>query len=81
MSDYRDLVVEHFAADEVVLREQLIEALAMAAGYRVLSQQAIHVLHDLTRQLERTRQAHARTLGEYRTLRERVMREAAREAA
>ena len=81
MIDHRDLVLEHLAADEAALREQLFGALAAAAGYRALSQQAIHALHDLTRQLERTRQAHGRTRDEYRDFRARLMRESVGRAA
>ncbi len=79
--DYRDLCIEHVAADEAVLRERLVEALAAATGYRALAQQAIHALYELRRELERTRQAHGRTRDEYREFRARVMHEEAREAA
>lgn len=78
--DYKDLVIAHLVGDEVVLRDRLVEALAAATGYRTLSQQAIQALHDLTRHLERTRQAHGRTCDEYREFRARLMHEEAREA-
>ncbi len=71
--DHRDLALPTEA--------QLVEALINVDAYRLLAQQALHALHELRRELERTRQAHARTLDEYRTLRERVMREAGGNAA
>lgn len=50
-------------------RDLLVEALVGAQSYRLLAQQAIHALHELTRSHERLREQHHRLLDEYRRLR------------
>jgi FtsZ-binding cell division protein ZapB len=41
------------------------------AAYRLLAQQAIHALHDLTRNNAQLRERHARLCEDYRALRQR----------
>ena len=72
-TDYRDLVIETMAADEVLLLERLASVEADRGVYRELAQQAIHALHDANRQRDRLREQHHRLLDQYRHLRAQIM--------
>ena len=76
MTDYRDLVITELADHEAALVEHVLTLSIDRDSYRLLAQQAIHQLHELTRQLDRTREEQARLRAEYRALREQMMREA-----
>lgn len=54
--------------------DPLVDALLEAQSYRLLAQQAIHALHDLTRERDRLREQHQLLLSEYRHLRESILR-------
>lgn len=75
MRERDDMVMEDLVDSEAELRDALIVTTADRDAYRILSHQAIHALHDLTRQRDRLREQHARLLDEYRSLRVQTMRE------
>lgn len=72
--DNRDLVIEQLADSEAELLERVAQFEADRDSYRLLAQQAIHMLHDLTQQRDRLRASHHRLLDEYRRLRAQIMR-------
>lgn len=69
MSDYRDLALEHLAADEAVLREQLADMTSERDAYRDAWKVAVHHHHDLMRETESLRRQLARLRDEYRAVR------------
>jgi hypothetical protein len=69
LQDYKDLVIEMYSDDALMLHE-LVESLdADVVSYRMLAREAIHALHHLTISHERLRESHHRLIDEYRVLR------------
>lgn len=66
--DCRDLV-ETLADSECQLLEHAAALQAERDSYRALAQEAIHRLHELTRQLDQLRRAHRRIADQCRRLR------------
>jgi hypothetical protein len=75
-SDHRDSMIEELLASEAALLDNLVEALLDAQSYRVVAQEALHVLHDQHRKYDRLYDDHARLGEEYRWFREHVLDEA-----
>jgi hypothetical protein len=71
-ADYRDDVIEHFAYSEALLLDQIVDLTIERDSYRLLSQQLLHALHEVT--LERD------VLRDQRTLDRRALREEQRAA-
>lgn len=63
------------SVSELVDVEVVVDVIIDAQAYRLLAQQAIQALHDLTVDHDRLRRAHYRLLDEYRNLRVRVARD------
>jgi hypothetical protein len=83
MFDIRAFEIENLAYDLVVAHEriillegQVVTILAEAQAYRMLAQEAIHVLHALTIDHQKLRQQQRELVEEYRGFRERILREA-----
>jgi hypothetical protein len=72
--DYRDLALEHLAADEAALRARVRSLEADVLAYRALSQQTIHALASVTRHRDRQRDELHRLREENRWLRGELMR-------
>jgi hypothetical protein len=70
MTDYRDLALEHAAADHVELVARVADLEDERAAYRVLAQEAIHALHHITTERDRLRDRLYRLLDELRGLRQ-----------
>jgi hypothetical protein len=72
-SDYRDIALEHFAADERELLERLASVEDDRETYRCLAQETLHALAEETRRHAATREQLARERDQHRTLREQIM--------
>lgn len=80
-ADFRDLALEHLAADEAALRERVRSVEADADSYRALAQQALQALADLTTERDRQRERIRRLTDENAWLRAELMgRDAGRAA-
>jgi hypothetical protein len=73
-----DIPWELAVAPATTSDDVLVDAVVEAMAYRVLAQQAIHQLHALQGDITRLERERDRLRDEYRSLRERVLRDAGR---
>lgn len=74
-ADIRDVAIETVTDHERLLIERLASVEADRDAYQLVAREAIHALHHLMRDHDRLRQQHYRLLDEYRSLREKTLRE------
>lgn len=67
--DYRDIVIEHLAAELAEKDAALVEALRNCDGYRLLAYAALEQLHPVVVREDRRREQMARLVDELRRLR------------
>ncbi|MGE3512698.1 MAG: hypothetical protein AB7N65_27875 [Vicinamibacterales bacterium] len=76
--DYRDLALQMFAEGEIDLLQRLALVQSERDTYRLMAQEALHKIHDLSSDRERERQERFRLIDENRRLRAAILlREAA----
>lgn len=71
--DYRDLAIETLADAEAELLDRVVDLMIERDAYRLLAQQAIHRLRELTVERDQLRASHHRLIDEYRTLRAQII--------
>jgi hypothetical protein len=71
---YRELVIADLADSEAALLKRVVELTLSAESYQLLARTAIHTLHARDRELQQLRESHHRLIGEYRRLREQILR-------
>lgn len=76
--DWRDTLISDLAMLELSKEERIADLVADRDAYKAITVEALQQLGAITRKLERLQASHRRTLDEYRSLRERVLREADR---
>ena len=80
MTGHRDLALEHFAADEADLLEQIVDLEIENRGLRDVLHVAVDLMRDVSADRDRLRDSHHRLISEFRTFREIIMRQTIGEA-
>jgi hypothetical protein len=66
VTDYRDLAIEHLAADEVALLERIMDLEGECESYRELLRAALTALQDVTGERDDLRRRHHELLDDRR---------------